>query len=132
MYVVRDKWLPEALRVGVPYGTFWHLTPRTIRPFFEAYSKRQEEQYELIDYAAWRNGLYAVMARIATPALGKGHDYPQKPLLMQEKEQERQEEHKPESKCETDVSAAAGFAALALAFNQQFRKGEEQKHGDGN
>lgn len=50
--------LPDALAIGVPYETFWHLTPKRLKAFYEAYKTKRETQ----DEQMWYMGQYVLSA----------------------------------------------------------------------
>ena len=60
---------------GVPYDLFWHLNPKKLQPFKEAYQKR----LEIEEYSRWRNGLYVMRAVRAC----FGEEYPEKPFGLE-------------------------------------------------
>lgn len=66
--------LPNALAVGVPYSLFWHLTPRKLNSFYEAYKIRLNEK----DTLNWQLGQY-ICAAISTVFKGS---YPKKPSFQ--------------------------------------------------
>ena len=60
---------------GVPYELFWHLNPKKLQPFKEAYQRRLEME----EYARWRNGLYVMRAVSAC----FGGEYPKQPFGLE-------------------------------------------------
>lgn len=60
---------------GVPYELFWHLNPKKLQPFKEAYQRRLEME----EYARWRNGLYVMRAVSAC----FGGEYPEEPFGLE-------------------------------------------------
>ena len=50
--------LPNALAVGVPYDTFWHLTPKKLKSFYKAYEIKRRLQ----DEQMWFMGQYVLSA----------------------------------------------------------------------
>ena len=60
---------------GASYELFWHLNPRKLNPFKEAYQKRLEFE----EYARWRNGMYVMRAVSAC----FGGDYPEEPFGLE-------------------------------------------------
>lgn len=50
--------MPQALVVGVPYDTFWHITPRTLSAFAKAHKLKQR----LKDEQMWIMGAYVKVA----------------------------------------------------------------------
>lgn len=66
--------LPNALFIGVDYDLFWTLTPKSIQPFYKAFSLRQKHDDEL----AWQQGAYIRMAIAST--ISDKQKYPSKPM----------------------------------------------------
>lgn len=50
--------LPNALAIGVPYETFWHLTPKKLKSFYKAYELKRKLQ----DEQMWFMGQYVLSA----------------------------------------------------------------------
>ncbi len=50
--------LPNALAIGVPYDTFWHLTPKKLKCFYKAYEIKRRLQ----DEQMWFMGQYVLSA----------------------------------------------------------------------
>lgn len=73
--------LPNALAIGVPYETFWHLTPKKLEAFYKAYKLRLNER----DMRQWQLGQYFI-ASIGTAFKGK---YPKEPLFQLKTEAEK-------------------------------------------
>lgn len=88
------------------------MTPRILRAYSSEYQKVEEEKIKLIDYTAWRNGLY-VMKAVAVCVNDK-NKYPERPIGMEGDDQI--------SDGEID---AIKFGAWAESFN----KGLNQKGG---
>lgn len=100
-------YLPAAIRYGVPYETFWHLNPAKLEIFQDVYNDRIKEQAELIDYTAWRNGMYVLNA-VQAALIPKKVKYPDKPYSRQS----RPEELSPEEE----------FKLWVAAYNQKFKE----------
>lgn len=87
-------------------------------------------ELERINLSAWLTGLYVMKARIASPALGKGKEYPSKPIKvnMQEKEEEKMKKMTDEEREEYEMKQAIAqfeaFGKYADAFNKQHFGGE--------
>ena len=75
--LVFENLLPNAIRAGVPYDKFWHMTPKVIGMYIDVYSERQKEKYKMIEYIPWLVGKYVVDAIGCT--FGKG-EFPNNPL----------------------------------------------------
>ena len=79
--------MPFALAIGVPYDTFWHLTPNKLPSFYKAYELKRKLQ----DENMWIMGQYIMSALDSTVCNnsfwkgknGKASSYLQKPLLSQ-------------------------------------------------
>lgn len=50
--------MPSAISVGVPYDTFWHLTPKKLNAFFKANKLKLKVQ----DEQMWLMGQYVLSA----------------------------------------------------------------------
>ena len=61
--------------IGVDYGLFWTLNPKSLSPFIKAFSLKEERE----DRMAWINGAYIRMA--VGSLLSKNNKYPDKPLF---------------------------------------------------
>lgn len=93
--VVFNKLLPESLSIGVPYKLFWHLTPKKLKAFSEAY----KIQRNIDDEKAYMNGIYTLKAlEVALSGFAAGLSgkqskakYFDKPLLKVATEQEKAE-----------------------------------------
>jgi len=74
--------------MGVEYGDFWELSPRTLTSFVKAFQRKREYDDELL----WKQGLYFT-ASIAS-ALSKDSEYPKQPygFKVEATEEEKQEE----------------------------------------
>lgn len=78
-----------ALAIGVPYDTFWHLTPVKLQSFVKADELKKKREDEKL----WLQGLYNYNAfgTVIQQALGnKNSKYLDKPIL-----QTYEEENKP-------------------------------------
>jgi len=112
-------WLPIATRYGVPYAAFWDMNPKRLKPWQDAFNEKVEADALLVDYSAWRNGIYVLLA-IGAAIDGKKSPYPEKALLAAEKEKQtiKEQEHR-------DEMAAARFMNWAMEFNKRFAQQEE-------
>lgn len=63
------------MAIGVPYDTFWHLTPNELDYFFKAHN----EQKKIQDEFAWYLGLYIKSAIVSS--FSKGVNYCEKPMM---------------------------------------------------
>lgn len=91
--------MPNALLYGVPYELFWHLNPRKLSPFKEAYQKK----LEVDNQNAWIQGQYIRLA-VGSVLDGKKCKYPEKPLSDKRK----------------TVSPEEGFMAWIEVYNSNF------------
>ena len=108
-------WLPHALLYGVPYELFWHLNPRKIKPWGDAYSLKRKEQ----DRNNWIIGRYFQLA--IAEIIPKSHaKYPQYPFSDY-----RNEIHSEETRdYEMD---AAKFWEWAKVANMEFEEQQKKK-----
>ena len=113
-------WLPMATRYGVPYAAFWEMNPKRLKPWQESFNDKLQSDAMMIDYSAWLNGMYVLMA-IGAAIDGRKSPYPEKAMSVAEKE--RREEEAQRSK---DEMAAARFMNWAMEFNKQFAAKENQ------
>lgn len=102
--------MPWALTYGVPYELFWHLNPRKIKPFKQAYQNRLESE----NHNEWLSGLY-IKAAIGS-AVSKKVKYPDKPFGTTEEVQA--------VTAQSAEIAAKKFDAWAKIFNEKFNKAE--------
>lgn len=68
--------LPNAIKCGCSYELFWHLNPRKLEAFFEAYKLKAKEDASLQDSFAWLQGVYIRDAILS--CFGKTN-YPREP-----------------------------------------------------
>lgn len=88
--------LPNALAIGVPYETFWHLTPKKLKAFYKAH----EIKTKMEDEKMWMMGMYVVSALDSTVCNAflwrrkgeKGHGYEKKPFLQKQSKENTEEE----------------------------------------
>lgn len=66
--------------IHVPYDVFWHLNPRKLKPFEEAYKMEMDSRQNATNLNAWLTGVY-VQNAIAS-VFSKGAKYPQKPFNL--------------------------------------------------
>lgn len=86
--LIWKEYLPQALAVGVPYDVFWHLNPKKLESFYDAYRIKQK----LRDEEAWIDNIYTlrafqvVMAQFGAGLSGKRStaQYFEKPLMGEE------------------------------------------------
>ena len=93
--------------MGVPYKTFWGLTPKSLQPFIEAFRLKQEFETGQANFTAWLNGIYVTHAIAAN--FGKNATYPDKPFELGGGSDET-----------AGNKDAALFEAWALSFNREF------------
>lgn len=125
------NYLTDALSIGVPYDLFWHLNPTKLKPFMDAYHRKQRE----IDAQMWYMGQYFMKALDATvlnifrDKNTKRGEYFEKPLLemaeFQKKEQKLSEE-------EIIKRTEALFLQLEVMSNNEKRQKRalEKKKGE--
>ena len=86
--LIWKEYLPQALAVGVPYEVFWHLNPKKLESFYDAYRIKQK----IRDEEAWIENIYTlrafqvVMAQFGAGLSGKRSNaqYFEKPLMEEE------------------------------------------------
>jgi len=61
--------------MGVDYGEFWELSPKTLTPFVKAFSLKEQREDELL----WRQGLY--IAKAIGSSFSKEAKYPERPFM---------------------------------------------------
>lgn len=105
--VILDTILPEALMMGVDYGLFWTLNPKSLDPFTKAFSLRKKQE----DMNAWNIGNYVRMA-IAS-SFSNSVKYPDKPYTMTKA---------PREKTPEDIKEYVKQRAMAI--NSRFGKEE--------
>ena len=82
---------PFMLSLGMSYDLYWYGDPLAARSFFELHKRKNEEAHT----TAWLQGLYmayAINASIGNRFRGndeKPFDYPDKPLIDIQREEER-------------------------------------------
>ncbi len=89
--LIWKEYLPQALAVGVPYEVFWHLNPKKLESFYDAYRIKQK----IRDEEAWIDNIYTlrafqvVMAQFGAGLSGKRStaEYFEKPLMGETHEQ---------------------------------------------
>ena len=88
--------LPNALAIGVPYETFWHLTPKKLKAFYKSHEIRRK----IGDEKMWMMGLYVASALDSTVCNAflwrrkgeKGHGYEKQPFLQKQIKENTEEE----------------------------------------
>lgn len=75
---IYEIWLPAAVRFGIPYETFWRLTPADMFIYQEQYRQKQAETCRLIEEQAYIQGIYTSLAIGA--ALSKNVHFPKQPI----------------------------------------------------
>ena len=108
--------MPIAMRYGVPERMFWDMNPRLLEPWQRMYEYEQQEDADRRDYVAWLNGRY-VLEAIGAALDGKRYPYPSEPYSIQQRREEQDEANK---------IAADKFRAFAMAFNERFRKQQQE------
>lgn len=117
--------MPNALLYGVPYEVFWHLNPKKLQPFREAYHKRLEME----EYARWRNGLYVMQAVGAC----FGGTYPETPFGMEQEKRGSLDDSEEEEENYTEEEIMRAREALVVSLsimegrNQRAKAREERQ-----
>jgi len=99
---------------GCPYELFWTLNPAKLDPWRRKHELEAEQQADIIDFLAWRIGLYDTQAMGVW--WGHGNTYPQEPLGR-----EKDDRIPPPGKGE-EMSDGAKFMAFAVAHRQAIKK----------
>lgn len=84
-YQIVEEILPNALLIGVSNEEFWSMTPKSLDPYYKAFSLQQKEN----DNMMWMNGMYMAMA--IGSVLSKDVDYPKRPMIAQQELESNQE-----------------------------------------
>lgn len=100
--------------IGIDYELFWRLNPKKMEAFEEAFIKRTKLNQQQDNVNAWLNGIY--MSYAIASCFGKNSQYPSEPINVYNDEMSQQERLKME---------AEKFEAYAIAFNNEFRKKNE-------
>ena len=100
--------MPAAIRFGIQMDVFLELNPKYMYLYQKAYLQEKEEQVQLLDVAAYYQGLYVQMA-IAS-CFSKRGKYPKRPLSMEPKEEPMSGEEK--------------FRLWVMEFNKRFEEDE--------
>lgn len=83
---IENEYLIPALSIGVDYNTFWTLSPKTLKPFFDADLRRFKRENDIADLKNWQAGQYykIALADVVGTAFGKNkvNNYPNKPLFQ--------------------------------------------------
>lgn len=125
--------LTQALMIGMTPYEFWHETPSLFYNYLDAYECKkqweQESEFNKMNFNAWLNGLYILKARIASPPLGKGSAYPDKPIEFNTNEQKKVDNMTEEERRNYEIEIAKAqfeaFGKYANAYNKQYFGGEE-------
>lgn len=76
--------MPQALRCGIAYQDFWHLTPQAILEIEKAYFENKKQERDLMEQIAWLEGNYN-LASIGVAFSKKKLKYPENPAVIREK-----------------------------------------------
>ena len=93
----------------MPYELFWHLNPRKLKPFKEAYQKRLEVE----EYARWQNGLYVMRAVGAC----FGGQYPEQPFGMEREKNGYLDDAEDEEENYTEEEIVRAREALVMSLS---------------
>lgn len=64
--------------MGVDIDKFWTMTPKSLDPYYKAFSLRQKYDDNLL----WMNGMYMAMA--IGSIISKDSKYPKRPMIAQQ------------------------------------------------
>lgn len=101
----------------MPENVFWHLNPRRLEPWQRHFEFQEQLRRDEEDYIAWLNGQY-VLAAVAAAFGGKKYQYPTEPFTLTQRRDEEEDARQ---------IAADRFAAFAMAFNEGFKKRQEEQ-----
>lgn len=106
---------------GVPYELFWHLNPKKLQAFKEAYQKRMEME----SYARWENGMYTMRAISAC----FGGEYPEKPFGFEQNKNGYLDdaEDEEENYTEEEILRAREAFIASLAIQESKNKREKAR-----
>ena len=109
---------------GCPYEVFWHLNPKKLEPFQKKREIEAKQQYDDMDFLAWRIGYYE--ARAMGLWWGKNGEYPDQP----EGRKDVDDRTPPPGKG-GPMSDGAKFAAFAAAHTRAIeeRKRKQKPRG---
>lgn len=101
------------------------MNPKKLLIYKDVYEEKQADLYELIDFAAWRTGMYHISA-IQNALHPNEASYPEKPFVNMTDEDSEADNAEP-----SDI-ASRRFADFVDAFNKKFREkdGEEDAERD--
>jgi len=111
--MIEEEWLPNALAIGVQYSDFWKLNPRRLRHFNKAYQLKKEEEFEIINFQTWLQGIY--FGQVLSASFSKNEKYFEEPIKFNKNKEDLIEDSKKE---------AEKFNAIAHMFNSSFDKKE--------
>jgi hypothetical protein len=108
--------LPNAMNCGCNYELFWHLNPRKLEPFFEAYRLKMKEQVTMQDSFAWLQGVYVRDAFLS--CINKSVTYPKGPMgLNQDSDYSRDQDTESRSP-HKKMSDGQNFALFMVKHNK--------------
>lgn len=70
--------MPEAIKCGVPFETFWKLNPKKFKRYSTFFVENYRHQQKEIDMRGWINGEYVLEA---IGGAFKPNSYPKQPYL---------------------------------------------------
>ena len=120
---IYEEYLPHALTMGVPYELFWHLNPKKIKAFEEAYKLKRKVE----DEQMWLMGMYvnnAVSVAIDHALNGRKakSKYFEKPIMEQVKDN-NPDLMTEEEKLERVKLLFATLEARKIEFDRENNKG---------
>ena len=74
---------PQAVKAGMTKDEFFHSTPKEISVYINAYKEQKEYELKSTNYQSWLTGSYVLQA--INCAFSKNGNYPENPLLKEEK-----------------------------------------------
>lgn len=119
------------MKIGIPYETFWSLTPNEFEVMFDGYMEQQRH----INYMNWINGAYtlsalqSVLSGIFGKKGSKPLDYCKEPIpIFKEKERELTEEEKKEEQLKVLHMLEAMQASFEATHPKKNKKSEENQN----
>ena len=104
------------MKIGVPYDTFWHLSPYEFDVMVDGYIEQQKHQ----NYMNWTQGIYMVSALGATVGnmfrknTSEQNKYMDKPLPLYEESKELSEDEK----VSEEQKLLLALETMQMAFEQ--------------
>lgn len=109
--------------IGVDYDRFWHLTPKRLQPFIEAYKRQREHEADAFrakaNFSAWLQGIY--FAKAISVCFSKNDRYYDRPVDLNASSDDTDDENNIDR---------IKFELWANEFNKNFREKSAVKDGE--